>query len=477
MKKILAIGGALFTLLGGHQASAASICNKYCDGRSALLAGTSRAGQSLALGGRTITLQIDDDDNMIWGVAQGAKVGDQIWLQRSLDGGKTWDSTRLGMIIATSRPQTPTAMYNVDDGANNKQGMIRVCALVRGVAQSACSAGDRTSWVWNHATEAATVLMTYFNTRIGLFDNGDWWTGANAMTAVINTAAMGKMTAGVSDMIQAAYQKNLDSAEGDFRNEFIDDTGWWGLAWVAAYDLTQDQRYLQLAQADADHMTTTWDNLCGGGVHWKETGATKNAIPNELYLQLTAALHNRLPGDEKYLAQAQQEWTWFKSSGMISSENLINDGLNTTTCKPAGLRYTYNQGVVLGGLVELYKATNDPTVLESARTLADASTTSTDMNRNGILDAATENSYSTTCGGDGSAFNGAYMRGLGMLNAQLTDHPYSTYLVNNMNAAYTNARDSAGHYGNYWGGPYAGTNSSCQQSALDLMNAALYQSK
>ena len=59
---------------------------------------------------------------------------------------------------------------------------------------------------------------------------------------------------------------------------------------------------------------------------------------------------------------------------MINSDNLINDGLDN--CKNNHqTTWTYNQGVILGGLADLAAATNNNTLLRIGQEIADHSKT------------------------------------------------------------------------------------------------------
>jgi hypothetical protein len=80
----------------------------------------------------------------------------------------------------------------------------------------------------------------------------------------------------------------------------------------------------------------------------------------------------------------------------------------------------------------------------------------------------------TDCNSDGASFKGAYVRGLGKLNAALGDRPYSAYLDRQADTAYANDRDSLNMYGPHWNGPRVPVSSGhgCQHGALDLLNAA-----
>jgi predicted alpha-1,6-mannanase (GH76 family) len=456
-----------FGLTGGV-ASAATVCNKYCDARDPGLSPQDRVPVTATLSGRSIALHFDDTDAMGWGSIDKGGAGDQVWLDRSMDGGRTWsDGSRLGnTTVPSGQGGWRTQMYNVDDWNTQGVGALRACGQPAG-GSIACTPWARTTWnAGERRTAAATALMMSFDRNTKLFGGNGWWTAANALTAVIDNVrvtGMGSYRYAIGD----TYDRNLGAQGGNFTNDYLDDTGWWGLAWVDAYDLTGDSRYLTTARQDADHMFAYWDGTCGGGVWWSQAKTYKNAITNELFLQLTAALHNRLPGDTTYLTRARNEWSWFQGSGMINGDHLINDGLTGGCANNGQPTWTYNQGVVLGGLTELNRATGDAGLLTTARTLADASTTR--LESGGVL---REPGEGDGCTGDGPSFKGAYVRGLGRLNGQLSGHPYAATLSRWANSAYAHDRNALDQYGPHWAGGNGTSDYGCQQSALDLLNAA-----
>jgi predicted alpha-1,6-mannanase (GH76 family) len=239
-------------------------------------------------------------------------------------------------------------------------------------------------------------------------------------------------------------------------------------------------------------MNSFWDSTCGGGVWWSTARNYKNSIANELDLYVNAALHNLVRGDTRYLNQAVREWNWFSAPGrgLISGSNLIYDGLvpsgHTCTDNRHTQVFTYNQGVVLEGLAELYKATGNAKYLASAEKLADASTTSKTLNPASATAPRGELTESVTNPADENApmFKGAYIRGLSILNSVIATRttaagPYSCYLDRQSAVAYLHDRNPADQYGYFWAGPWSSTaqngpdqpTSGQQGSALFLANA------
>ena len=314
---------------------------------------------------------------------------------------------------------------------------------------------------------AADALMGFYNQETGLWDTTGWWNSANAMTAMLDYWTR-TGTAEHREAIANTFEKN---GADDFTNEYLDDTGWWGLAWVRAYDLTGEQRYLEMAERTAAHMNDYRDDVCGGGVWWRTDKTYKNAVTNELFIKLSASLHNRIPGDTAHLQRAQETWQWFQDSGMINQGNLINDGLELETCQNNGdTTWTYNQGIILGALVELSEATGDAGLLDRARELADASSSAPALNPHGILREPCEDG---DCGGDGPSFKGVYARNLGELDRSLDGRPYQDYLRRQVETMNAKNRNDANQFGLHWNGPFDSADAARQHSALDAHVAAL----
>ncbi|KAJ4304470.1 hypothetical protein N0V88_002083 [Collariella sp. IMI 366227] len=210
-----------------------------------------------------------------------------------------------------------------------------------------------------------------------------WWLSGVAITSVIDYMHKTR-SSDYMDQVNTMIEKQRaplawwPQGDGDFRGDSTDDTGWWGLAMIRMFDLTGNATYLNISMEDEAYMYESWtDTACGGGIYVDiEKQTYKNAIANELYIKLAASLHNRVNNDTFYLERAETAWSWFRRSGMINSNNLINDGLSKRSdgsCVNNKLPvWTYNEGVILGGLSELYLGTSNTTYLTTARTLADA---------------------------------------------------------------------------------------------------------
>jgi hypothetical protein len=78
-------------------ALAATVCNRYCDGRDPGLAPADQVPVSSTLYGRSFKVHVNATDAMVWGSVENGQSGDEVWLDRSFDGGRSWSGgSRLG---------------------------------------------------------------------------------------------------------------------------------------------------------------------------------------------------------------------------------------------------------------------------------------------------------------------------------------------------------------------------------------------
>lgn len=321
-----------------------------------------------------------------------------------------------------------------------------------------------------YADSGIAALQGWYNTSNGLWNTTGWWNSANALEAVIDYSRRTGSTAYLS-VISNTYDRNQ---AGNFLNNYYDDEGWWAASWIKAYDLTGDVRYLNMAKTIFNDMKAGWTTVCNGGIWWSKRDQYKSAISNELFLTVAIRLHQRTPGDAgagSYLDWAQREWNWFNASGMINAQNLVNDGLTTNgTCVNNGRKtWSYNQGVILGGLVDMYKATNNATYLAKAQSIADAAITRL-VTSGGILNDGCE---PNNCGRDGMQFKGVFMRNLVYLHETQNKQSYQDFITKNADSIWLNDRNSANQVGTAWTGPFNSANAANQSSAQDALNAAI----
>jgi predicted alpha-1,6-mannanase (GH76 family) len=155
------------------------------------------------------------------------------------------------------------------------------------------------------------------------------------------------------------------------RSRFFDDDGWYLTTWLRAYDVTGDPSYLTEARAIFQMLTNGWDDHCGGGLWWSSERTYKNAITNELFILAAAGLARRTEEPE-YARWARRAWAWFDDSGLINDDDLVNDGLDGSCANNGQTTWTYNQGVILSALVELFRLEGEPTYLTRAARIANA---------------------------------------------------------------------------------------------------------
>ena len=318
--------------------------------------------------------------------------------------------------------------------------------------------------------QAVDALQRWYNPRTGLWKTAGWWNSANALTAVIqHSQRTGE------DRYRYVIETTFTRARRvnrDFSNKYYDDDGWWALAWIAAFDLTGEARYLDLARALFAGMAAGWDDVCGGGLWWTREKTYKNAIPNELFLLIAGRLHQRTNGQgSSYLDWALREWRWFAASGLIGPAGLVNDGLTADGLNNGRTTWTYNQGVITGALAVLYEITGDDAYLDRAEAIVAAALRDLTVPP-GMLTEPGERQTARR-DRDRPQFKGVFVRHLYELYRHRPRTGYRDFILANATSLWRNSRNRRNQVGLAWTGPFDRADAARQGSALDALNAAI----
>ena len=327
------------------------------------------------------------------------------------------------------------------------------------------------------ASLGVATLQGWYVEKTGLYKlPTNWWNSANAITVLVDYSRATHSTEYLGAVENTLRKANKAYGTTNFVNDSNDDEGWWAMAWIDAYDLTKKPEYLAMAETIFADMTTQWETgTCGGGVWWSKdlkNSAYKNAITNELFLEIASSLANRETDGARratYLDWAEREWRWFKGSGMIDPDGLVNDGLDAKDPKACRnnkqTTWTYNQGVILGGLAELAKADGDASLLPQAQAIAEAAMTRL-VTAKGVLEEPPGG------GADLPQFKGIFMRNLVRLNEAAPRGEYKAFAERNADSIWRDDQGPSHQFGMRWEGPFDAGDGTRQTSALDALIAA-----
>jgi hypothetical protein len=357
-----------------------------------------------------------------------------------------------------------------------------------------------------------------WNYRTGLWGGqtaANWWQSALAVTTVVRYAERSGSAAPIFHrVLMRTYRRNIyrphTTAPHEFANQFMDDTAWWGLAWLSAaqYELTyrgdvrDAAKFLAVAVWDASYIARH-PKPCGG-IEWS-VGRPPDTITNAQFIALTAELYRLRdtlgpfynPGKASaWLTAAKADLGWLEGTRLVNLRTGgILDSLNSS-CRVIGGSLTYTEGEMAEALTQMGNALGDPSYYGRAAaflnyTLSPAS----GLTNNGILQEHCE-ATAGSCSRvrfrlDLPAYKGVFINAVADWAAATGSHDYDAFLGAQAAAVVQNAirgtHNAVAHcatphtcqFSFHWTGEPdpapLGITLGGQESALDALTAVLPQ--
>jgi predicted alpha-1,6-mannanase (GH76 family) len=234
-------------------------------------------------------------------------------------------------------------------------------------------------------------------------------------------------------------------------NKYNDDIMWWAIACARAYELTNDERYLQKSKESFDFVYDNFlDEKFGGGLYWINERTSKNSCINSPAV-IAAARLSVLLKDPAYLDKAKSLYAWQKQT-LTDGTGKVFDSVGfdrrSRSVRTRNFSLTYNQGTFIGAAVLLYRQTGDKTYLDDALKAADWTKANLCVGDARILQSEGQ--------GDGGAFKGIFARYMKRLVDDCGRSEYLPWMQANAAAAWRNRRSADDLMGHDWSVP-AGT--------------------
>lgn len=260
-----------------------------------------------------------------------------------------------------------------------------------------------------------------------------WWM-AHAIDAYIDGYARtgkGRFQT-TANAIKKGMYTAYDAGRQDLWNSYYDDMEWMNLACIRAYEnFPRSNYWLTEAKQLFDWIWEGWnyDNGSEGGIRWNSgSGTGKNSCSNAPAMIGAAKLY-QITGDEQYLEKAVMIFDWMLTHSRFD-DGFIKDAPDNNN---RGWTFTYNQGTWIGGLLELYRITQEQKYYDIAVDLLDKCLFNRWYSPEGILREAGW--------ADGGMFKGILIRYVtnwvlsGYLDSE-RQYRYAQYLIENARSFY-----------------------------------------
>jgi predicted alpha-1,6-mannanase (GH76 family) len=290
-----------------------------------------------------------------------------------------------------------------------------------------------------------------------------WWQSALDLRTLVRYLEQTRDTSPRYErIIEQTFRLNVRRPHSNmpvnFGNEFMDDTAWWGLAWLEAahyelnirHDPAEASRFFNLAEWIANYIWRT-PRRCGG-LEW-QIGFPSDTITNAEFAALAAELAQarEQPGPwqnpavaGKWLGEAWQSLWWLQHSRLVNLRTgHVYDGFNRS-CRITGGSLTYTEGETADALVQMGLATGQRGYLDQAqRFISYALSPATKMTYNGVVQEPCEARPSRCHGGsrlsDSTIWKGVLVDAVTDWSTATASKKYDPFLARQAQAVLDNA--------------------------------------
>ncbi|MGI8715934.1 MAG: glycoside hydrolase family 76 protein [Solirubrobacteraceae bacterium] len=253
-------------------------------------------------------------------------------------------------------------------------------------ARELAGSGDLSKVSWDETTGLWDRLVPPVDARAGR-QPPMWWQSALAMRSLVRFITRARDTQpAYQKLIADVYRLNISKPgtrePADFQNAFMDDTAWWGLTWLAAYqyehNVKHDQaaagRYLALAEADAGYIAAQPRACHSQGIEFRPRYAP-NTITNTEFVSLAAQLAQvRGAAGQFHDSAKRRAWltdasgvlSWLEGSGLVHMDAGTLAQTYTGRCQPSGNGQTYTTGEMADALTQMGTATHQRSYFNQA---------------------------------------------------------------------------------------------------------------